>query len=105
MDMALREDDGMDAKAEKMAMEIAERDEDTPQAGGTGSSADPLAMEATTQVAPGTAMAPASIVSSLQEILDRLRSTNQGDIDLRAVDDLCFQIRFEAQVIAQQHKS
>lgn len=43
------------------------------------------------------------IISSLQGILDQLRSSlAPGAIDLRAVDDLCFQIRFQAQVIAQQ---
>ena len=42
------------------------------------------------------------ITASLQGILDRLKSTRPGDVDLRGVDDLCFQIRFHAQVAAQQ---
>ncbi|EXJ59392.1 uncharacterized protein A1O5_12273 [Cladophialophora psammophila CBS 110553] len=39
----------------------------------------------------------------LQLVLDRLESAHPGDVDLRAVDDLCFQIRFQAQVMAQRH--
>ncbi|OAL23682.1 hypothetical protein AYO22_06259 [Fonsecaea multimorphosa] len=42
-----------------------------------------------------------SISAMLQGVLDRLKSTAPGDVDLRALDDLCFQIRFQAQVIAQ----
>ncbi|KAL2417746.1 hypothetical protein ABEF95_004357 [Exophiala dermatitidis] len=41
------------------------------------------------------------VISSLQAILERLKSTPKEEIDLRAVDDLCFQIRFQAQVVAQ----
>lgn len=43
-----------------------------------------------------------SIMSSLQGVLDRLKSSTAGDIDLREVDDICFQIRFQAQLIAQR---
>ncbi|KIW12327.1 hypothetical protein PV08_09604 [Exophiala spinifera] len=43
-----------------------------------------------------------SIVSSLQGILDQLKSSKPSEVDLRMVDDLCFQIRFQAQVVAQQ---
>lgn len=43
-----------------------------------------------------------SIVSSLQGILEQLKSSKPGDVDLRMVDDLCFQIRFQAQVATQQ---
>ncbi|OAP55097.1 hypothetical protein AYL99_10797 [Fonsecaea erecta] len=42
-----------------------------------------------------------SINSMLQDVLDRLKSAEPGDVDLRALDDLCFQIRFQAQVMAQ----
>ncbi|KIV77540.1 hypothetical protein PV11_09330 [Exophiala sideris] len=45
------------------------------------------------------------IISSLQAVLDRLTSENPQDIDLRAVEDLCFHIRFQAQVVAQQNKA
>lgn len=43
------------------------------------------------------------VVSSLQAILARLTAETAGDIDVRAVDDLCFQIRFQAQVLAQRN--
>ncbi|KAJ9606127.1 hypothetical protein H2200_009088 [Cladophialophora chaetospira] len=46
--------------------------------------------------------ATASVVAALQNVLDRLKSARPADIDLRTVDDLCFQIRFRAQCIAQQ---
>ncbi|EXJ96222.1 hypothetical protein A1O1_01348 [Capronia coronata CBS 617.96] len=42
------------------------------------------------------------IVSSLQAILDRLKTSSLETVDLRTVDDLCFQIRYQAQVVAQQ---
>ncbi|KAL2403241.1 hypothetical protein ABEF93_008077 [Exophiala dermatitidis] len=45
--------------------------------------------------------AGSGVISSLQAILERLKSTPKEEIDLRAVDDLCFQIRFQAQVVAQ----
>lgn len=41
-------------------------------------------------------------MSSLETALNRLKSATAGEIDLRAVEDLCFQIRFQAQVLAQQ---
>jgi hypothetical protein len=42
------------------------------------------------------------IVGSLQGILDRLKSSTPGPIDLRNVDELCFQIRYQAQVAAER---
>ncbi|KAI1613652.1 RAP1-interacting factor 1 [Exophiala viscosa] len=48
----------------------------------------------------------AGIVFSLQDVLMRLTSGNAGEIDLRAVDDLCYQIRFQAQeVLAQRNEA
>ncbi|KAH0842561.1 RAP1-interacting factor 1 [Fonsecaea pedrosoi] len=43
-----------------------------------------------------------SLSVMLQNVLDRLKSSEPGDVDLRAVDELCFQIRFQAQVITQR---
>ncbi|KAK6365759.1 hypothetical protein LTS17_011146 [Exophiala oligosperma] len=43
-----------------------------------------------------------SIMSSLQGVLEQLKSSKPSDVDLRMVDDLCFQIRFQAQVVTQQ---
>ena len=41
-------------------------------------------------------------MNTLQQALDQLKSTSPGaNIDLRKVDDLCFQIRFQAQVLSQ----
>ena len=48
------------------------------------------------------ANAQPNIMASLDSILDRLKSTQPGDVDLRSVDELCFQIRFQAQVVAQR---
>jgi hypothetical protein len=45
---------------------------------------------------------PPDIMASLQGVLDHLKSGDPADIDLRRVDDMCFQIRFQAQFIAQQ---
>ena len=42
------------------------------------------------------------IMASLQSVLDRLKSGKSRPIDLKQVDDLCFQIRFQAQVISQR---
>ncbi|KIW71920.1 hypothetical protein PV04_00147 [Phialophora macrospora] len=52
--------------------------------------------------APRDRSSPPDIMASLQGVLDRLKSSDPADIDLRRVDDLCFQIRFQAQFIAQQ---
>lgn len=41
-------------------------------------------------------------LTTLQAALDQLKSTASEDIDLRAVDDLCFQIRFQAQLLGQK---
>ncbi|KEF63018.1 uncharacterized protein A1O9_00993 [Exophiala aquamarina CBS 119918] len=41
-------------------------------------------------------------LTTLQAALDQLKSTATADIDLRAVDDLCFQIRFQAQLLGQK---
>ncbi|ETI26943.1 hypothetical protein G647_10042 [Cladophialophora carrionii CBS 160.54] len=65
------------------------------------------AMELTTtggvaESAPRERSCPSDIAASLQHVLDRLKSADPTDIDLRRVDDLCFQIRFQAQFIAQQ---
>ncbi|OQV01108.1 hypothetical protein CLAIMM_06515 [Cladophialophora immunda] len=43
-----------------------------------------------------------NINAMLQNVLNRLKSTEPGDVDLRTLDDLCFQIRFQAQVLAQR---
>jgi type II secretory pathway component PulJ len=47
----------------------------------------------------------ADIVSSLQDVLARLQSAGPGTVDLRAVDELCFQIRFQAQVVAARQET
>lgn len=47
---------------------------------------------------------PAAVdfMTTLQQALDQLMSTSSGaNIDLRSVEDLCFQIRFQAQVLNQ----
>ena len=41
-------------------------------------------------------------LATLRAALDQLKSSKTEDIDLRAVDDLCFQIRFEAQLKGQK---
>jgi len=46
--------------------------------------------------------ASSDIVQSLQQVLDRLKTAAPGEIDLRAVDELCFQIRFRAQMVMQE---
>ncbi|EXJ79352.1 hypothetical protein A1O3_08854 [Capronia epimyces CBS 606.96] len=58
--------------------------------------------EASAQVETGEGSCEADIVSSLQAILDRLKATRPEKLDLRALDDLCFQIRFQAQVVTQR---
>lgn len=58
--------------------------------------------EVFTQVDKADRNVQPGIVASLQSILDRLKTTNMEKIDLRAVDDLCFQIRYQAQAITQQ---
>ena len=50
-----------------------------------------------TDMTANAGSAQPGIIASLQDILDRLKSSNSGDIDLRAVDELCFQIRYQAQ--------
>ena len=55
-----------------------------------------------TQVVSREDNTAADILASLRSVLDRLKSADPADIDLRKVDDLCFQIRFQAQIIAQQ---
>ena len=43
-----------------------------------------------------------AIVSGLQAVLDQVKSANSASFDLRAVDELCFQIRFHAQIAPQR---
>ncbi|KAK5045466.1 hypothetical protein LTR84_009330 [Exophiala bonariae] len=43
-----------------------------------------------------------TFLTTLQAALDQLKSNTTENIDLRAVDDLCFQIRFHAQVLSQK---
>ena len=40
-----------------------------------------------------------NVMDSLQNVLKRLKNGEAGNIDLRAIDELCFQIRCEAQMI------
>jgi hypothetical protein len=46
--------------------------------------------------------APMDVLASLQQVLERVKSMPAGSIDLRAVDELCFQIRYEAQTAVRQ---
>lgn len=48
-----------------------------------------------------TEQASPAFLTTLQAALDQLKSNATGSIDLRAVDDLCFQIRFHAQMLSQ----
>lgn len=41
---------------------------------------------------------PVDVLASLQQILDQVKNAVPGSVDLRAVDELCFQIRFQAQL-------
>lgn len=41
-------------------------------------------------------------LTTLQAALDQLKSNTSDNIDLRAVDELCFQIRFHAQMLLQK---
>ncbi|KIX06570.1 uncharacterized protein Z518_04546 [Rhinocladiella mackenziei CBS 650.93] len=99
---------GLDANPEEnLTMEAEEHKPEGERMMNTGVTADIEGVEQpdgsnTAPEVPTEGPVQPDVVSSLQGILDRLRSTNPGDIDLRSVDDLCFQIRFQAQVISQQ---
>lgn len=43
-----------------------------------------------------------AFLTTLQTALDQLKSNTTENIDLRAVDELCFQIRFHAQMLSQK---
>lgn len=45
---------------------------------------------------------PVDVLASLQQVLDHLKDAKAGSVDLRAVDELCFQIRFQAQATGTQ---
>ena len=45
------------------------------------------------------------IVINLQGILEQMKTAAPGSVDLRAVDELCFQIRFQAQITANAQAS
>ncbi|KPI45777.1 Telomere length regulator protein rif1 [Cyphellophora attinorum] len=55
--------------------------------------------EATTATDVSTpAPQPINVLESLQKTLDAVKNAPAGSLDLRAVDELCFQIRFQAQL-------
>ncbi|KAK5461020.1 hypothetical protein LTS15_003083 [Exophiala xenobiotica] len=91
------------AEDRDVAMDEAEEIVQTSVADQTESEPEMAPFRAVEDEAADVQPLEASIMSSLQGVLDRLKSSKPGDIDLRAVDDLCFQIRFQAQVVAQQH--
>ncbi|ETN38848.1 uncharacterized protein HMPREF1541_06889 [Cyphellophora europaea CBS 101466] len=45
---------------------------------------------------------PIDVISSLEHILQQVKTAQPGTVDLRAVDELCFQIRYQAQVKSMQ---
>ncbi|KAJ9503549.1 hypothetical protein H2202_000688 [Exophiala xenobiotica] len=91
------------AEDRDVAMDEAEEVVQTSVADQTESEPEMAPFRAVEDEAADVQPVEASIMSSLHGVLDRLKSSKPGDIDLRAVDDLCFQIRFQAQVVAQQN--
>lgn len=63
---------------------------------------DSIAREENSRATSANVDVQPNIMASLQNVLDRLKAGDAGDVDLRTVDELCFQIRFQAQVIAQR---
>ena len=98
-DPYLAQHDRLDEDGQAVEQEVGLQDMDTAM---PTESASRVSTEELVEVAPPEGTAGLGMMALLQSVLGRLKSGQAADFDLREVDDLCFQIRFEAQMIAQQ---